>query len=82
MNINDEYQKDTLCKKITKKFAPHLAQAQFAPTYHYCTPARTRWQPYPSKLGTRNSELFSSGLAQVGKKWEITGKNHPLEDIY
>jgi hypothetical protein len=53
-------------KKITEKFAFHLAQMRFAVTSHRCPPARTRWQPYPSKLGTFFQRVF--------QKWEKGGK--------
>ena len=70
-------------KKIAEKFAFHLAQMRFAVTSHRCPPARTRWQPYPSKLGTQNSELFFKGYSKSGKKVGNYREKQPLlREIY
>jgi hypothetical protein len=44
-----------------------FVQTQFPPTSQRCPPARTRRQPYPSKLGTRNSKLLFKGSFGSGK---------------
>ena len=62
-------------KKITEKFALS-AQMRFAVTSHRCPPARTRWQPYPSKLETRN--FFSKGYSKSGKKVGNCREKQPL----